>query len=110
MGIQFNVSSMSQIFDTWYQLRIRLNHYRHPSLPLLRILTIVQPSCAPYQLAANRAALKDHPSVYFLGPLPASGCPGWLLKDVNSETEINVEDVYQGVLLISRERKGHKQS
>ena len=35
----------------------------------------------------------------------ASACPGWVLKDVDAETGADMEEAYQGVLLVFREGK-----
>ena len=72
---------------------------------MLGFLTIALPSCAQCQ-AANISAPKYHASVCFLGPLLAPAGPGWVFKDIDSETEINVGDVLSGCALGSKGREG----
>ena len=40
------------------------------------------------------------------GVIPSTSWSRWVLRDIDSETEIDVVIVYQGVLLVPREGKG----
>lgn len=102
MGTQLNFHCncyffyMFQIFDTWYRLCICFNLCWHPSLLQLRILTAAQPSYAHCQPGSKQFSSKISFQYLLSWATPKSpACPGWVLKDVDSETEINVEAVFQ---------------